>query len=117
MYTQFNDYVDSFCNGFDDYWFDEGYDIAREMLNDFTIDDWNKLIQISYDKSYEWNIKVAYAIDDNCGLGGIDFLLNGIEKINNELITSCIDSLRSYNVDILNFDNEKKKKLKIKFYS
>ena len=104
MYEDLEKYLSGFFT--DDYWYDEGFEIAREMLAEFNNSDWKKLGDDILSKSIEWQIRFAYCVDSDINDEVIIkflILLCGIE--NEELFETCIDSLRvianSENVDII----------------
>lgn len=100
MYEELDKYLSGFFT--DDYWYDEGFDIATEMLQDFNQNDWNKLLTDIFSKSIEWQIRYAYCADSDINDEIIVkslILLCSID--NNELFEKCIDSLRV----IVNEDN------------
>ncbi|MCL1990093.1 MAG: hypothetical protein FWG67_04300 [Defluviitaleaceae bacterium] len=101
MYTEFDSYISG--NFSDDYWYDEGCLFAEEILLKFSNDDWEQLrINVS-GKSSEWKCKLAYIIEADQGVDGLNILLSMIDE-NQELLMLVIDSLRS-------FDSEEYKKI------
>lgn len=104
MYEELEKYLSGFFT--DDYWYDEGFEIAREMLEKFNDSDWEKLGNSVLSKSIEWQIRFAYCVDSDINdevIIKILILLCGVE--NEELFETCIDSLRvianSENMDII----------------
>lgn len=96
--------LDEFLSGefTTDYWYDEGFSIAREMLEEFNNNDWEKLFDFFLSKSIEWQVRYAYCVDsdinDNAVVKSL-LLLSTVDD--DELFTTCIDSLRV----IVNSDN------------
>ncbi|PGD64523.1 hypothetical protein COM36_31065, partial [Bacillus toyonensis] len=79
-----------------DSWYDDGFMYAQELLNDFTDKDWGKLFQTINDKNDKWKIRLAYCIDDDLGINGLELLLNMLDE-SDEVVETTIDSLRSFN--------------------
>lgn len=93
MYEELDEYLSDFFT--EDYWYDEGFEIAREMLDEFDDNDWEKLSNNILSKSIAWQIKFAYCVDKNINDEVIIkslILLSSID--NDELFQTCIDSLR-----------------------
>lgn len=82
-----------------DSWYDDGFLIAQDIMNDFSKDDWRELLKDVLKKSLEWQKKLVYCLDNQI----IEEELEVIGKImcteDDELLEMCIDVLRS-------FDNE-----------
>ncbi|AFS78660.1 hypothetical protein Curi_c16530 [Gottschalkia acidurici 9a] len=100
MYEELEEYLSgSFTI---DYWYDEGFTIAREMLEKFNKNDWEKLLDNILLKPIAWQIRFAYCVDSNINDEIIVqslILLSSID--NDELFETCMDSLRV----IVNSDN------------
>ena len=48
------------------YWYDEGVDIAQDIISNFTDDDWKLLLERLSKQDIEWKKKLAYCLyDDN----------------------------------------------------
>lgn len=82
-----------------DSWYDDGFSIAQDILNQFSSDDWQELLNEVLNKDLDWQKKLVYCIDNQ----GIEEELNIIYKLilidDEELFEMCIDALRA-------FDNE-----------
>ncbi|WP_024347008.1 hypothetical protein [Lacrimispora indolis] len=102
MYNEFDKYLLGYFT--DDYWYDEGFSIAREMLSEFSDDDWLKLQDELMEKDIDWQKKLAYCIDNTSKMYELETLLTLSTVKDNELFNICIDSLRSFIID----DNYKK---------
>jgi hypothetical protein len=102
MYNEFDKYLLGYFT--DDYWYDEGFSIARDMLSEFSDEDWLKLQDELLEKDIEWQKKLAYCIDNTSKLYELVSLLTLSMDKDNELFNICIDSLRSFITD----DNYKK---------
>ena len=94
MYEELNEILSE--NNSEDSWYDDGFMYAQELLNDFTDKDWGKLFQSINDKNDKWKIRLAYCIDDDLGINGLELLLNMLEE-SDEVVETTIDSLRSFN--------------------
>ncbi len=102
MYNEFDKYLLGYFT--DDYWYDEGFTIARDMLSEFSDNDWLKLQEEVLKKNIEWQKKLAYCIDNTSKMYELEILLTLSTVKDNELFNTCIDSLRSFIID----DNYKK---------
>ncbi|HDR7386911.1 hypothetical protein COM38_25315 [Bacillus toyonensis] len=94
MYEELNEILSE--NSSEDSWYDDGFMYAQELLNDFTDKDWGKLFQSINDKNDKWKIRLAYCIDDDLGINGLELLLNMLDE-SDEVVETTIDSLRSFN--------------------
>lgn len=94
MYEELNEILSE--NSSEDSWYDDGFMHAQELLNDFTEKDWGKLFQSINDKNDKWKIRLAYCIDDDLGIHGLELLLNMLDE-SDEVVETTIDSLRSFN--------------------
>lgn len=97
MYTEFNEYLVGYLPM--DYWYDEGFSIARGMLAKFNQQDWAMLLSELSDKSLEYKCKLAYCIESNATEHSINTLLILCNTNNQELLDICVDSLRSFTND------------------
>ena len=107
MYEELDEYLSGFFT--EDYWYDEGFGIAREMLEDFNGNDWGKLLDNILSKSIEWQIRFAYCVDSDINDEVIIKSLSLLSSIDNDdLFQTCIDSLRciinSNNIGIISND-------------
>lgn len=82
-----------------DSWYDEGFLIAQDIMNDFSRTDWQELSNAVLKKDLEWQKKLVYCLDNQM----IEEELEVIDKMlyteDDELLEMCIDVLRA-------FDNE-----------
>lgn len=104
MYKELDGYLSVFFT--DDYWYDEGFQIAREMLEEFSDNDWENLLSDILSKSIDWQVRFAYCVDSDINDEAVIkslVLLCDIES--EELFETCIDSLRvivnSENIDVI----------------
>lgn len=84
-----------------DYWYDEKFCHAQEILADFSDDDWKSLSGVIRSRSTDYQKKLVYCFD------GTDeaYELKIIEKLlsvnDDELFIMCIDSLKNFSIDSL----------------
>lgn len=97
MYTELDNLLKQ--NVTDDAWYDDGFLIAQDILNDFTNDDWHKLSEEVLSKDIEWQKKIAYCIDNQLIEEELNVICKLLQVDDEELLEMCLDSLRS-------FDNE-----------
>ncbi|MBC2283122.1 hypothetical protein [Listeria booriae] len=83
-------------NSSDNYFFDDEFMYVRELLNDFTKDDWKYLIRYLRSKEDKYKIRLAYCIDEDTGMDGFNILLELLNE-NDEVAEYALDSLRSFN--------------------
>ncbi|WP_310552054.1 hypothetical protein [Paenibacillus glufosinatiresistens] len=94
MFTEFDDYLSGYFT--DDYWYDEGFSIAQEMLLQFTPPDWEKLSNCMLNKPIEWQRKLAYGLHNESSMNELNVLLRLLGTDDEELFELCIDALRSF---------------------
>ncbi|MBC2003433.1 hypothetical protein HCA78_06645 [Listeria booriae] len=82
-------------NSSDNYFFDDEFMYVRELLNDFTEDDWKYLIRYLRSKEDKYKIRLAYCIDEDTGMYGFNILLELLNE-NDEVAEYALDSLRSF---------------------
>ncbi|UIO40860.1 hypothetical protein LOY85_18900 [Brevibacillus brevis] len=63
MYEELDEYLSGEFTT--DYWYDEGFSIAREMLEEFNNNDWEELLNGILLKSTEWQVRYAYCVDSD----------------------------------------------------
>ena len=49
----------------ENYWYDEGVDIARDIISNFTENDWKLLLEQLSEQNIEWKKKLAYCLYDD----------------------------------------------------
>jgi len=79
-----------------DYWYDEGFSIACEMLRKFAQEDWEILSREVLNKPPDYQRKLAYCIDNSSGNYGLSILLSLGDTDDEELFEICVDSLRAF---------------------
>ena len=94
MYTELDELLEQ--NTTIDAWYDDGFLIARSILNDFSQNDWNMLKNNILNKDLEWQKRLAYSISNKIIIDELDILLELLKINNDELTEICIDSLKLY---------------------
>jgi hypothetical protein len=94
MYKELDEILSEDCS--EDSWYDDGFIYAQDLLNKFTEENWKTLFKQFNNKSDKWKIKLAYCINDDLGMTGLELLLNMLNE-NDAVIETVIDSLRSFN--------------------
>ena len=83
----------------EDAWYDDGCVIAKDILSEFSEDDWNCLKDVILSRNSEWQKKIVYCLDNQLIEEELKIICKLLQSDDNELLEMCIDSLRS-------FDNE-----------
>lgn len=94
MVTEFDDYLSGYFS--DDYWYDEGFSIAQEILLEFSPRDWEELSNRVLNKPIEWQRKLAYCLHNESSMDELNILLKLLSTEDEELFEICIDALRSF---------------------
>lgn len=94
MFTEFDNYLSGYFS--DDYWYDEGFSIAQEMLLKFSQRDWEELSNGVLSKPIEWQRKLAYCLHHESSMDELNVLLKLLSTDDEELFEICIDALRSF---------------------
>lgn len=97
MYLDLDNYLSGYFN--DDYWYDEGFSIAHEMMLEFDNADWLQLQNEVSMKDADWKEKLAYSINEDCGKEGLIVLLKLLESTDDEVLVTSIDALRSFQIE------------------
>ncbi len=97
MYEKFDLYLKEGEYWYEEYWYEEGCDIAGEMLSKFTQEDWDRLTKEIFDKSLDYQEKVAYCTYDTGNKNELEFLLFMAKNTKNSMIFEmCIASLQDF---------------------
>lgn len=98
MFDEFDKYILEFAaEGFAvDYWYDEGVNIAENMIYEFEDSDWKNLLEAVPKRTIEWQKRLAYCMHDGNDLNQLNILLDLVETNDNELFEIVIDSLRGF---------------------
>ena len=97
MYTELNSLLEQ--NVTDDAWYDDGFLVAQDIMNNFVAEDWKRLGEEVLSKDIDWQKKLAYCIDNQLIEEELNIICKLLQVKNDELLEMCVDSLRS-------FDNE-----------
>ena len=97
MYTELNSLLEQ--NVTDDAWYDDGFLVAQDIMNNFVAEDWKRLGEEVLSKDIEWQKKLAYCIDNQLIEEELNIICKLLQVKNDELLEMCVDSLRT-------FDNE-----------
>lgn len=82
-----------------DSWYDDGFSIAQDILNEFSSDDWQELSNEVLNKDLDWQKKLVYCLDNQRLEEELNIICKLILIDDEELFEMCIDALRT-------FDNE-----------
>lgn len=82
-----------------DSWYDDGFSIAQDILNQFSNDDWQELSNEVLKKDLDWQKKLVYCLDNQVIEEELNIICKLILIDDEELFEMCIDALRV-------FDNE-----------
>lgn len=98
MVQKLDDFLKGFAGEADytDYWYDEGFSIAQDILDKFEDTDWEQLMEILSDRNTKWKQKLAYCLDDEKNSYQLKILLQFLESEDKELIELTVDSLRTF---------------------
>lgn len=98
MFDEFDKYILEFAveDYAVDYWYDEGVDIAENMLHKFSNNDWKSLLEIIPKRTVEWQKLLAYCMHDGNDLNQLAVLLKLVGTEDSELFEIVVDSLRGF---------------------
>ncbi|SHJ41790.1 hypothetical protein SAMN05444401_2951 [Clostridium amylolyticum] len=82
-----------------DSWYDDGFSIAQDILNQFSNGDWQELSNEVLKKDLDWQKKLVYCLDNQVIEEELNIICKLILIDDEELFEMCIDALRA-------FDNE-----------
>ncbi|MDE6779921.1 MAG: hypothetical protein K2J40_00470 [Ruminococcus sp.] len=85
-----------------DYWYDEGFCYARELLEDFSEDDWKALSAVILSKGADYQKKLVYCFDGADEVHELKIIEKLLSVDDDELFIICVDSLRNFSIDSLN---------------
>lgn len=98
LYEEFDEYIFGFATeDYDiDYWYDEGTDIAENMLIGFDDNDWKMLLKSIPERTVNWKKRIAYCMHDGNNLNQLMVLLRLVDTDDDELFEISVDSLRGF---------------------
>ncbi len=94
MYDELEKYLLGYLPS--NYWYDEGVDIAQDIISNFTDDDWKLLLERLSKQDIEWKKKLAYCLYDDNNKYELLVLLELLNTDDNELLEISLDSLRDF---------------------
>ena len=83
-----------------DSWYDDGFLIAQNIMNDFSRNDWKKLSDDVLNKSLEWQKKLVYCLDNQIIQEELEIISKLFSTKDDELLEMCIDALRSFDKEM-----------------
>ena len=98
MYTELNSLLEQ--NVTDDAWYDDGFLVAQDIMNNFVAEDWKRLGEEVLSKDIEWQKKLAYCIDNQLIEEELNIICKLLQVKNDELLEMCVDSLRSFDKEV-----------------
>ena len=93
MFVDFDNYLKKSFSL--DFWEDEGISIAEEILNSFSEDDWNSLINILSSREKAWRIRCANVLSEIEDENVIDILISIAITESLEVKLAALDSINS----------------------
>ena len=110
MYEQFEKYLNYYQYD-DSYrsnaWYDEGYDDAVEIIDNFKDEDWEKLMANLPSKSIIWKKRLACCMHDANNPNHLKVLLNLTNTDSEDLLKIVIGCLNSFDIN----ENEQTKQV------
>ena len=97
MYEQLDMFLNDFASdniAILNYWYDGEYEEAIEMIEQFTEEDWQKLLENYKTKSDFWKERLAYCFVDKDNHYQLQILEDLLNTENNHLFAKVIDELR-----------------------
>lgn len=83
-----------------DSWYDDGFLIAQDIMDEFTNDDWQQLSEEVLKKDLEWQKKIVYCLDNRLIQEELEIIGKLFLVQDNELMEMCIDTLRAFDNEI-----------------
>ncbi len=94
MYQKLEDYLSGYF--YADYWYDEGVDIAQNIISNFTKQDWEQLQNQLSKQTVEWKKRLAYCLYDTTNPYQFLTLVKLLDTEEKELLEITLDSLRDF---------------------
>ncbi len=102
MYTKLENYLSGYFHT--NYWYDEGVEIAQDIISNFTDKDWEQLLKKLPKQNMEWKKKLAYCLYNDKNKYELLTLIELLHTEDKELLEIVLDSLRSFmNQESTNF--------------
>lgn len=79
-----------------DYWYDEGFIIAEDMIEKFEESDWDALFIELPNRTIGWKRRLAYCLNDFDNLRQLELLLILADSDDDELFEISVDALRVF---------------------
>ncbi len=119
MYDELEKYLSGYF--YPNYWYDEGVDIAQDIISHFTDDDWKLLLERLSKQDMEWKKRLAYCLYDNSNPYELSVLLELLNTDDDELLEISLDSLRDFiskeTIDFLLHNPQMIKRIKELYYN
>ena len=116
MYEQFDLFLTDYAiedSGVLNYWYDSAYEDAMEMMENFTEEDWQKLLKDIETKSNLWKERLAYILSDKTNPYQIKVIRELLKTDNDELLVKTLETIKT-DFDLRDFTYDEKLKNKIK---
>jgi len=84
-----------------DYWYDEGFCYAQNVLANFSGNDWKQLSDIILSKYSEYQKKLVYCLDGENEVHELEIIEKLISVDDEEFFIMCVDSLRNFDSNYL----------------
>lgn len=94
MFEELDDLLSQ--NVTEDSWYDDGYLIAQDILNDFSKAEWKHLNEVILSKNIEWQKKIVYCLDNQLIEEELNIICKLLQIEDKELLEMCVDTLRSF---------------------
>ncbi|ACZ07300.1 Uncharacterised protein [Sebaldella termitidis] len=94
LYEELNSYLKNSEYWYEEYWYEEGSGKVSEILSKFTQEDWNNLIKEIFNKSVDYQEKIAYCMNDIDNKNELEFLIYMTKNAKDSIVfENCLDSL------------------------
>ncbi|WP_434777415.1 hypothetical protein [Neisseria sp. Ec49-e6-T10] len=93
----------------DDYWYDNALFVCQDILEEFSIDEWEKLIDDIPKENDIWKKRLVECLGSFHNSYELRVILKIINTENKDLFVACIDSLRC--LDLLKLEDIQKKSI------
>ncbi len=84
-----------------DYWYDEGFCYAQNILSNFSVGDWKQLSDIILSEDLEYQKKLVYCLDGENEVYELEIIEKLMSVGDEELFIMCVDSLRNFDSNYL----------------